>query len=211
MSKQMETAQSYWDARSELFANYYIKPSLFDRVFRKAVYGREAAGVKACSETPGAKVLDVGSGPGLNSISLIKNAKASHVTGIDFAENMIEFSQNAAKKEGLASKTNFFVGNMLTHDFGSQKFDFSMALGVFDYTKDADVLIKKMSELTTKSFVISWPENGLRMWLRRYRYTCPLYHYDLQKIKNLHVQAGIKPEKLEVINVPGGWVTIARK
>ena len=36
MSKAIHTAQQYWDVRSDLFANYYKKPSLFDKMFRKA-------------------------------------------------------------------------------------------------------------------------------------------------------------------------------
>ena len=77
MSKKTETVQSYWDARSDLFGNYYKKPSSFDRIFRKGVYERQAIAVQACKEIPNAKVLDIGSGPGVNSVSLIKNATAS--------------------------------------------------------------------------------------------------------------------------------------
>lgn len=211
MSKTMETAQSYWDARSELFANYYQKPSLFDRIFRKGVYGRVAVATKACRDIPNAKALDVGSGPGINSVSLIKNAKAAHVTGIDFADQMINFAKKVVKEEKVEDKANFILGDILTYDFGTEKFDFSMAMGVFDYIQDAEKLIKRMSELTTKTFVISWPENGLRMSLRRYRYTCPLYHYNLEQIKELHVKAGIKPENLQIVKLAGGWATVAKK
>lgn len=211
MSKVKETAQSYWDDRSELFGNYYIKPSLFDKIFRRGVYERIAVSMKACMDIQNASVLDIGSGPGLNSIYLIKNAKASHVTGIDFAPQMISFANEAVTSEGIADKCNFILGDALTYDFGNKKFDFSMAMGVFDYIEDAEALIKRMSELTTKTFVISWPENGLRMWLRRQRYTCPLYHYTIEEIKNLHANAGITLDKLEIVKIGGGWATIAKK
>lgn len=207
----METAQSYWDSRSELFANYYKKPSLFDRIFRKGVYGRVAVATKACRDIPNATALDIGSGPGINSVSLIKNAKASHVTGIDFADQMINFSNNIVKSEGVADKSNFILGDIMNYDFGNKTFDFSMAMGVFDYIQDAEKLIKRMSELTSKSFVISWPEDGVRMKLRRYRYTCPLYHYSLEQIKELHLKAGIKAENLEIVKLAGGWATVAKK
>ena len=211
MSKVTETAQSYWDSRSELFANYYQKPSLFDRIFRKGVYGRVAVAIKACRDIPNAKVLDIGSGPGINSISLIKNSNASYVIGIDFSDQMISFASNLVKAEGVSDKINFILGDAMTYDFGKEKFDFSIALGVFDYTQDAEKLIKRMSELTTNSFVISWPENGLRMQMRRYRYTCPVYHYSLEQIKKLHLSAGINEENLELVRLAGGWATIAKK
>jgi SAM-dependent methyltransferase len=211
MSKAMETAQSYWDARSDLFGNYYKKPSLFDKIFRKGVFTRVAIAVKACKELGNATVLDVGSGPGVNSVSLIKNAGAQHVFGIDFAPHMIEYAANNAKAEGVADKCEFVLGDMMDYDFGGRTFDFSMALGVVDYVKDTEALVKKMAALTNKSFVISWPENGLRMALRRYRYTCPVYHYNVEDIKRIHRAAGIADDKLEIIPYPGGWGTIARK
>ncbi|MBP9098317.1 MAG: class I SAM-dependent methyltransferase [Ferruginibacter sp.] len=211
MSKKTETVQNYWDARSDLFGNYYKKPSAFDRVFRKGVYERQAVAVKACKEIPNAAVLDIGSGPGVNSVSLIKNAGAAHIFGVDFAQQMIDYANNTVKEEGVSDKCTFVLGDVLTYDFGTKKFDYSYALGVFDYVEQAQALLSRMSQLSTKSFMASWPENGLRMALRRYRYTCPLFHYTEQQIKDLHKNAGIPENKLEIIRIGGGWATIARK
>jgi cyclopropane fatty-acyl-phospholipid synthase-like methyltransferase len=211
MSKKTESVQSYWDARSDLFGNYYKKPSSFDRIFRKGVYERQAIAVKACKEIPGARVLDIGSGPGVNSVSLIKNAGASHVFGVDFAQHMIDYAINTAKEEGVADKCTFVLGDVLTYDFGDKKFDYAYALGVFDYVENAQALLSRMSQLSTKSFMASWPENGLRMALRRYRYTCPLFHYTEQQIIDMHKKAGITADKLEIIRIGGGWATVAHK
>ena len=211
MSKKTETVQSYWDARSDLFGNYYKKPSSFDRIFRKGVYERQAIAVQACKEIPNAKVLDIGSGPGVNSVSLIKNAGASHIFGVDFAQHMIDYATNTAKEEGVADKCTFVLGDVLTYDFGGRKFDYTYALGVFDYVEDAQALLSRMSQLSTGSFMASWPENGLRMALRRYRYTCPLFHYTEQQVKDLHKKAGIPADKLEIIRIGGGWATVAHK
>ena len=211
MSKKTESVQSYWDARSDLFGNYYKKPSSFDRVFRKGVYERQAIAVKACKEIPNARVLDIGSGPGVNSVSLIKNAGAAHVFGVDFAQHMIDYANNTAKEEGVADKCTFVLGDVLTYDFGNKKFDYTYALGVFDYVEQAQALLSRMSQLSTVSFMASWPENGLRMALRRYRYTCPLFHYTEQQIIELHKKAGIPTEKLEIIRIGGGWATVAHK
>lgn len=211
MSKKKETVQNYWDARSELFANYYKKPSSFDRVFRKGVYERQAIALKACKEINHANVLDVGSGPGINSVSLIKNAGASHIFGIDFAQHMVDYAIETAKVEGVADQCTFVLGDILTYDFGDRKFDYAYALGVFDYVENAQALLSRMSQLSTRSFMASWPENGLRMALRRYRYTCPLFYYTEKQIIDLHKQAGISSDQLEIIRIGGGWATIAHK
>ncbi|RYG28497.1 MAG: class I SAM-dependent methyltransferase [Chitinophagaceae bacterium] len=211
MSKKMESVQSYWDARSELFGNYYKKPSSFDRIFRKGVYERQAIAVKACKDIPAATVLDVGSGPGVNSVSLIKNAGASHVFGLDFAQHMIDYAKVTAKEEGVADKCIFELGDILTYDFKGRKFDYACALGVFDYVEESAKLVKRMNELTTRSFMASWPENGVRMALRRYRYTCPLFHYTEEQIIDLHKAAGVPAENVEVFRIGGGWATVAHK
>src|SRR4249919_1493184 len=107
MSKSMHTAQQYWDARSELFANYYKKPSLFDKMFRKAVFFRTAVALKTIKEFDQPTVLDIGSGPGVNSVTWLKNSNAKFLLGIDFADTMVEFATKIAKQEGLSDRAKF--------------------------------------------------------------------------------------------------------
>jgi len=209
MLKTIHTAQQYWDVRSDLFANYYKTPSTFDKMFRKAVYLRTAVALKTIQQYPGCTVLDIGSGPGVNSVSWLKNSQASYLSGIDFAESMNQYARKNAAEEHVGNRCEFIEGDFLEHDFSSKKFDVSVAVGVLDYTVDAATLIKKMSEVTNKAFVISWPENGLRMFFRRQRYTCPVYHYTENEIRRLHDLCNIS--NLEIIRSQGGWVSVARK
>lgn len=209
MSKASHTAQQYWDDRSVLFANYYKSPSLFDRVFRKAVYTRTAVALDTIRSFEAPTILDIGSGPGMNSITWLKNSNASHLTGIDFAESMIEFAKKAAQEAGVSDRCKFILGDFVKHDFGGETFDVSVAAGVFDYIEDAPSFLAKMASVSRKAFVASWPENGLRMALRRYRYTCPLYHYSESRLRELHKQVGI-PE-VQLVRTPGGWVSVARR
>ena len=209
MSSVKESVQSYWDSRSELFNNYYERPSFFDGIFRRGIYERVAVAIKACRELDRPKVLDIGSGPGANSVSMIKNTSAISLVGIDFSQHMVDLAKAKTEAAGVGDKCQFILGDVMTHNFGRTRFDFSMGLGLFDYVEDAPALIRKMAELTTSSFVISWPEDGVRMALRRRRYTCPLFHYSVADIRKLHAQAGIS--RLELIKIGGGWATIARK
>lgn len=209
MSKPTHTAQEFWDVRSELFANYYKKPSLFDKLFRKAVYTRTAVALKVIKEYGKCTVLDIGSGPGVNSVTWLKNTEATHLLGIDFAESMNEYARKLSASEGVGERAAFIEGDFLTYDFGGKTYDVSVAVGVLDYVGEADAFIKKMDKVSAKAFVVSWPLNGLRMALRRRRYTCPVYHYNEADVRRLHEGCGIK--SLEIIPTQGGMVSIARK
>jgi SAM-dependent methyltransferase len=209
MSKAIHTAQEFWDVRSDLFANYYKKPSLFDKLFRKAVYTRTAVALKVIKEYGECTVLDIGSGPGVNSVTWLKNTNAKHLLGIDFAENMNEYARKNTRAEGVGDRAEFIEGDFLTYDFKGEKYDVSVAVGVLDYVKEADAFIKKMDQVSAKAFVVSWPLNGLRMALRRRRYTCPVYHYNEADVRKLHEGCNIK--SLEIIPTQGGMVSIARK
>jgi SAM-dependent methyltransferase len=208
MSKPLHTAQEYWDVRSDLFANYYKKPSLFDRIFRKGVYARTAVTLNVVKGYEKPTILDIGSGPGLNSVMWLKNSPGSTLFGIDFAKTMVDYAEAATRAEGVGDRAKFVVGDFMTYDFGGQNYDVSAAMGVFDYIQGAEAFIKRMASVTNKAMVISWPENGLRMALRRYRYTCPVYHYSEEDIRRLHTAAGVTD--LEVIKLPGGWATVGR-
>jgi len=208
MSKATHTAQQYWDVRSDLFANYYKKPSLFDKLLRKAVYTRTAVTLKVIKECGKCTVLDIGSGPGVNSVTWLKNSEATQLLGIDFAENMNEYARKNAENEGVGARCRFVEGDFLTYNF-NDKYDVSAAMGVADYVKEMDVFLKKMDTVSNKAFVVSWPLNGLRMALRRYRYTCPVYHYNEADVRRLH--EGLNIRSLEIIPMQGGMMSVARK
>lgn len=208
MSKAIHTAQQYWDVRSDLFANYYKKPSLFDKLLRKAVYTRTAVTLKVIKEYGKCTVLDIGSGPGVNSVTWLKNSEATFLLGIDFAENMNEYARKNAENEGVGARCKFVEGDFLTYNF-NEKYDVSAAMGVADYVKEMDVFLKKMDAVSNKAFVVSWPLNGLRMALRRYRYTCPVYHYNEADVRRLH--EGLNIKSLEIIPMQGGMMSVARK
>jgi SAM-dependent methyltransferase len=209
MSKEIHTVQQYWDVRSELFGNYYKKPTLFDKIFRKGVYTRVAVATQVCKDFDTPSILDIGSGPGVNSITFLKNSSATKVTGIDFSSSMNQYARDLSKNECVEDRCDFIDGDFISHNFKGVDFDISVALGVLDYIEDANAFVGKMNDLTNKVFIISWPENGLRMLLRRYRYTCPLFHYTKNDIIKFHEQCEISD--LKFIKSKGGWITVAYK
>ena len=129
--------------------------------------------------------------------------------GIDFAENMNEYARKNAEAEGVGDRCKFVAGDFLTYDFKGEKFDVACAAGVTDYVKDIEALVKKMDIVTNKAFVASWPTGGLRMALRRYRYTCPVFQYNEADVRRLHEGCNIK--SLDIIPMQGGLMSVARK
>jgi 2-polyprenyl-3-methyl-5-hydroxy-6-metoxy-1,4-benzoquinol methylase len=209
MSKAIHTAQEYWDVRSDLFANYYKKPTWFDKTFRKAVFVRTAVALKTIQGFEHPTILDIGSGPGVNSVTWLKNSNAKFLLGLDFAQNMVDYARKNAEQEGVADRCRFETGDFFTYDFKGEKFTVSVAAGVVDYVKDTKSFMKRMDEVTSGAYVVSWPENGLRMALRRYRYTTPVYHYNEADIRRLH--EGLNIKKLDIMPMQGGHMSVAWK
>jgi SAM-dependent methyltransferase len=203
MTSNATSVQDYWDKHSDLFGEYYKNPTWFDRTFRKAIFLRAMIAIDVCKELPSPSVLDIGSGPGINSVAMVKKGGASRLVGIDFAPSMIELARTYAGSEGVAERCEFVEGDFMKRDLGT--FDLAVALGVFDYIGDAQAFLKKMRSVARKAIVASWPENGLRMMLRKLRYTCPVYSYTEAQIRALHDKAGAG--NVELIKIPGGWVS----
>ena len=207
MTSKTTSVQNYWDKHSGLFGEYYKNPTWFDRTFRKAIFLRAMIAIDVCAELKSPSVLDIGSGPGVNSVALVKKGGASRLTGIDFAPNMIELARGHADSEGVGDKCEFIEGDFMRHDFKLESFDLAVALGVFDYIGEPEAFLGRMRRVAKKALVASWPENGLRMFLRKLRYSCPVYPYTEQRIRELHRNAGAPA--VDLIKIPGGWVSRA--
>lgn len=199
--------RAYWDSHSDVFGDYYKQPTWFDRTFRKAIFLRAMIAVELCREFRGPTVVDIGSGPGINSVAMIKKGGASHLLGIDFAPRMNELARHNARAEGVTAKCEFVEGDFMTHDLPPFSRDIAAALGVFDYVRDPQAFLNRMRDVAKKALVASWPESGLRMALRRARYSCSVYSYTERRIRELHDKAGVS--KLVLVQIPAGWVSKA--
>jgi len=207
MTSKTTSVQDYWDKHSDLFGGYYKNPTWFDRTFRKAIFLRAMVAIDVCGDLMNPSVLDIGSGPGVNSVALVKKGGAARLVGIDFAPNMIELARAHAAAEGVSDLCQFIEGDFLRQNFESGAFDLAIALGVFDYVGEPQAFLGRMRRVARKALVASWPENGVRMVLRKLRYSCPVYAYNEQRIRDLHRKAGIPG--VDLIKIPGGWVSKA--
>jgi len=71
----------------------------------------------------GNKVLDVGCANGYSTFKQYENHSLDSITGVDYAENMIESAQSTKQTNGLANDINFSVGDIRGLEFEDETFD----------------------------------------------------------------------------------------
>ncbi len=204
-----------WDAAN--FAGIYDDESsivwrTFNRVFRKAIFVRYDVAMRESTPPDGKSFLDIGCGSGVYSNELARRG-AQRVLGIDFSEPMLEIARASAAKLGVAAKTNFVSDEFLKHDFGEERFDISIAMGVFDYLEDPQPFLTKMASLTRGKVLASFPRYSLlRGTARRLRYRLTgrgdVFYYSSDKVSQLARAAGLKKHHLVPIESSGAGVVL---
>jgi len=167
---------------------------LVNRVLRKGLYDRVLLTLREMEGSSNFTVLDVGCGSGRNS-ALFVEAGASRVVGIDVSDPMIELAQAYVEREGVAEHCRFLSDDFHTHSF-SERFDYVVALGVFDYMAEPVRTLRRMAAVAGGCVIASFPGVSLvRMPLRRVRYAlrnCPLYFYSRESLARVAEEAGLR-------------------
>jgi 2-polyprenyl-3-methyl-5-hydroxy-6-metoxy-1,4-benzoquinol methylase len=214
MSTAKDDLQNYWDRNAKVFDSLYDSRGLaertFNRVFRRAIFERvERTARRIVDAKPDATVLDVGCGSGRTSIPLAK-AGAGRVVGIDFAPHMVELARSAATAAGVENRVEYLVGDFAEHKF-DMKFDFVVALGVFDYVVDAPRFLRRMFDLAQREIIFSVPKPSLvRANLRKLRYGrhgVSVHFYDERGIRKICAAAGAREVRIDPI--PAGYLVFA--
>lgn len=185
-----KTADFFDSYASDFNAIYGTKNALTNRIinklFRKTMRLRFDKTIEACQPLEGKSVLDIGCGPGQYGITLAVKG-AGEVTGLDFAESMIELAERNAEQAGVASKCRFVFGDFANFESG-RKYDYTILMGLMDYIENHEEIIKKALSVTKTRAFFSFPANdGFLAWQRkiRYRKRCPLYMYTENQLKSI--------------------------
>jgi cyclopropane fatty-acyl-phospholipid synthase-like methyltransferase len=130
----------------------------------EAVYARDrdAYGAQASPElasfveqcVPGGWALDLGAGPGRDSLALAR--RGLHVTAIDLAEAGIEALRESACKEGLSGLIDARAGDVRRVDFAPEAYDVIVAATVLDHMplEDARRILEDASRALTATGVL---------------------------------------------------------
>lgn len=185
-------------------------PRFLDWYFRRSIPARFKLTFETCQPIEGRSVLDIGCGPGHYLVEFAKRG-ADRVMGIDFSEKMLEIVSENASLVGVSDKLELISGDFLTHAFEGE-FDYSLAIGFFDYIPDPLPYIEKAKGLSTKLMVMSFPKKWLlRTIIRKVRLTlkgCPVYFYPRGKIVRLLKEAGISDYR--ILSVYRDYLVLAK-
>lgn len=185
----------------------------FNRTFRKAIYERFAITFEQSAPIAGRTVLDVGCGSGRYAIEYARRG-AARVVGLDYSANMLDLARRLAREAGVADRCEFIDGDFMTFH-PNERFDISIAVGVFDYQPKAAEFLRHMGELTRGPIIGTFPGRSLvRMPVRKFRYwmsDCPVIFYREEEVRAIASAAGVTVVELVPIHTSGtGFVLVGR-
>lgn len=184
----------------------------FNKTFRKPIFERYNIAFEALSDISNKTVLDVGCGSGVYSAKFAMNG-AAKVKGVDFSAPMLEIAKKRANMHGVTNVCDFELNDFLQMS-SNEKYDYSIAMGVFDYLSDPLTFLKRLKKITKSRIVASFPGHSLiREPLRKLRYILTskgrVHFYDYNRIKQLVDQAGIRNAEIRPMKTGSGFVLIA--
>jgi SAM-dependent methyltransferase len=203
---QDETRQiaEYWDRIASDFDTIYsgrksrIARTL-DHWLRRDMYQRFDWVMRKAGDLRGKSVCDVGCGSGRFVVPLAKMGGA--VTGLDFAPNMLQLARELTRKENVAERCRFVLGDILDWKT-SEKFDLVIAIGFWDYVADPLSRLQVIRGITRERFLSAWPRAGtMRAAVRKVRLKvagCPVYFFHQSEVEDYLRRAGFRGQSCEV-------------
>jgi ubiquinone/menaquinone biosynthesis C-methylase UbiE len=138
-----------------------------------------SAGYLLPALVPGARLLDVGCGPGTVTIDLAARLGTGEVVGVDTSSAVVEIAQKAAAEAGAANVT-FRVADAYELPFPDDAFDIVHAHQVLQHLTDPIAALREMRRVTRPGGLVAvrdadytgmtWypPSSGLDEWLALY-------------------------------------------
>ncbi len=199
-------------------AIYRLERSPFWRLvntrLRKAVFERYRITFEQAGDVTDKKILDVGCGSGVYAVDFARRG-ARRVLGVDLSANMLKLAEQEAERHGVTDRCEFVRADFLGLEL-REKFDISVAMGVFDYVPEQVAFLRKMVALTTGKVIVAFPGHSLlREPARRLRYRLAgkgdVYLYSEEDVERIASEAGLRDK--DIIRIPssgGVFVLVGR-
>lgn len=177
-----------------------------DEVLRKVIKRRLSTTMSLSNVSRIQTVLDAGCGSGQYLVEFARLGKK--VTGMDFAQSMLEISSSTLAEQKITS-VELVLGDFNDYNFGNQKFDLVCAMGFFDYQPNAESSLQKMCLVAKEEVYASFPKSkGLLAIQRRIKYKwrkCPLWLYNKESIVTM-VNRCVNVKEFELIDLGRDWI-----
>ena len=215
---QFDTVRNRFEKEATEFDAIYRQDSgllqaWFNRTFRKPIFERYEITFQIVGNVNGKTVLDIGCGSGIYAVNFA-TLGAQYVLGVDFSSQMIELARRRAREYGVEGTCRFLQANFLEADLKG-KFDFTIAMGVFDYLPDPITFLDKMKSVTSDKVIVSLPGHSLiREPLRKLRYRLTgkgnVYFYSHAEVERIIKHAGVSDYEIKAITTGAGFILVAR-
>ncbi len=184
----------------------------FNKSFRKPIFERFDITFEKMGELKNKTVLDVGCGSGVYSAKCAMKG-AEKVKGIDFSAPMLELAQKRAATQGVQQACDFELIDFLKMDV-KEKYNYSIAMGVFDYLSDPLTFLHKLKAATKERIIISFPGHSwIREPLRKLRYFFTskgrVFFYSLKDIERLVSNMQFRQVEIRPLKTGSGYILIA--
>lgn len=214
--------KNYFEDIAQEFDNIYdnegtLITKITNKLFRKSLYERMPISLGECGDIKNKTIIDIGCGSGRLCYLLAKE-NASKVVGVDYSQKMIDIAKKFVKKKDLEEKIQFECVDFFAKYETKEKFDISIALGVFDYLQNPEKFLDKIKRVTKEKIIVSYPAKYAfqapirRVWL--YSRKCPVFFYTEPQLQRIYENAGLKEIKImkTPLNslIPTGYVVSAR-
>ncbi len=215
MSDANSAQADYWNSES---GHQWIAQETFLDAVLSAILGRllERADIR-----PKESLLDVGCGTGASTIAAaIKTGPAGHVAGLDIAEQLLNRARKRSEDAGLRN-TSFILADAQTHPFVPESFDAIISrFGVMFFDDPVAAFANLARGLKPRGRLVfaAWAPAAENPWFLIPRDAAiarlgkpapadpfapgPLAFQDMERVKKLMKQAGLKNARGETEVVP---------
>jgi 2-polyprenyl-3-methyl-5-hydroxy-6-metoxy-1,4-benzoquinol methylase len=203
----MVKVKQFWNDIAQDFDAIYTgeKKGAFtralDRVFRKDIYQRLDWVMRMAGDVRGQTICDIGCGSG-RFVAEFARRGATRVVGVDVAPNMLKLASDLVTQQGTSAACQFVHLDVLDW-ITSEKFDTTIAIGLWDYIEHPAERLRIIHQMTKGKFLSAWPRFWTwRMPIRKVRLTlagCPVYFFRRAEVYQYLEEAGFRIESCRVI------------